>query len=184
MDIILYFFRDKIAGTYYFIYAFICLMLMFSIIGYLYKQKYAKVEVKLNTSQPKKDEKVEPSKNENKVENSNQRVNIFQKKQEVKTPVQVNGASNIVQSQVVTNTTANANPVNQTQVTPSIPRTVVQPIPQNVNQQVNPTVQVTPNVINKTVQSVNNQATPQQPITQTQVVTPVQQPVNKTIEIK
>ena len=51
MDIILYFFRDKIVGTYYFIYAFLCLFLMFSIIGYLFKQKYAKLEVKLNTSQ-------------------------------------------------------------------------------------------------------------------------------------
>ena len=31
MDVILYFFRDKIVGIHYFIYAFVCLFLMFSI---------------------------------------------------------------------------------------------------------------------------------------------------------
>lgn len=52
MEIILYFFRDTISGIHYFIYAFVCLFLMFSIIGYLFKQKYAKVEIKLKSSQP------------------------------------------------------------------------------------------------------------------------------------
>ena len=52
MEIILYFFRDTISGVHYFIYAFVCLFLMFSIIGYLFKQKYAKVEIKLKSSQP------------------------------------------------------------------------------------------------------------------------------------
>ena len=58
MDVVLYFFRDTLSGTYYFIYCFVCLLLMFSIIGYLFKQKYAKVEIKLNTSQPQQEEKV------------------------------------------------------------------------------------------------------------------------------
>lgn len=53
MDIILYFFRDEISGMYYFIYAFLCLFFMFAIIGYLFKQKYGKLEIKLNTSQVK-----------------------------------------------------------------------------------------------------------------------------------
>lgn len=52
MEIILYFFRDTISGVHYFIYAFVCLFLMFSIVGYLFKQKYAKVEIKLKSSQP------------------------------------------------------------------------------------------------------------------------------------
>ena len=52
MEIILYFFRDTISGVHYFIYAFVCLFLMFSIIGYLFKQKYAKLEIKLKSSQP------------------------------------------------------------------------------------------------------------------------------------
>ncbi len=51
MDTILYFFRDQIISVHYFIYAFVILILIFAIIGYLYKQKYAKVEIKLATSQ-------------------------------------------------------------------------------------------------------------------------------------
>lgn len=64
MDVILYFFRDKIVGTHYFIYAFVCLFLMFSIIGYLFKQKYGKLEIILNTSQVKigKIKEIEPKK--------------------------------------------------------------------------------------------------------------------------
>lgn len=57
MEVILYFFRDSISGIYYVMYAFVCLFLMFSIIGYLFKQKYAKVELKLNSSQPGTKEK-------------------------------------------------------------------------------------------------------------------------------
>ena len=57
MEVILYFFRDSISGIYYVMYAFVCLFLMFSIIGYLFKQKYAKVELKLNSSQPVSKEK-------------------------------------------------------------------------------------------------------------------------------
>ncbi len=51
MDIVLYFFRDTLSGIHYFIYAFIMLFLMFSIIGYLLKQKYGKYDIKLATSQ-------------------------------------------------------------------------------------------------------------------------------------
>ena len=52
MEALLYFIRDELSGTHYFIYAFICFILLFAIIGYLFKQKYAKVEFKLATSQP------------------------------------------------------------------------------------------------------------------------------------
>ena len=51
MDVILYSIRDGLVGTHYFIYAFILSILMFSIIGYLFKQKYAKFDIKLETSQ-------------------------------------------------------------------------------------------------------------------------------------
>ena len=62
MDIILYYIRDNIVSVHYFIYAFVCFFLMFALIGYLYKQKYAKVEIKLNSSQPKKEEQVDAAK--------------------------------------------------------------------------------------------------------------------------
>lgn len=56
MQTILYFFRDKIVGVHYFMYAFVCILLVFSIIGYLAKLKYGKVQIKLNSSQPSKQE--------------------------------------------------------------------------------------------------------------------------------
>lgn len=57
MDSFLYFIRDNLVGIHYFIYAFALLFFMFSIIGYLFKQKYAVYEIKLNTSQGKVDDK-------------------------------------------------------------------------------------------------------------------------------
>ena len=54
MEVILYFFRDQIKGTHYFIYAFILSIFMFAIIGYLFKQKYAKLEIKLGTETKQK----------------------------------------------------------------------------------------------------------------------------------
>ena len=51
METILYYIRDHLTGTHYFIYAFILLFLMFAIIGYLFKQKYGKLDIKLATSQ-------------------------------------------------------------------------------------------------------------------------------------
>lgn len=72
MSTILYFFRDSITGVYYFIYVFVCLFLMFSIIGYLFKQKYAKVEIKLNTSQPKKTDDKQANLDIKKQENNKQ----------------------------------------------------------------------------------------------------------------
>ena len=60
MDIILYYIRDNLVGTHYFIYTAILLFLMFAIIGYLFKQKYGKLDVVLNTSQTET-EKIESS---------------------------------------------------------------------------------------------------------------------------
>ncbi len=57
MDILLYYIRDNLTGTHYFIYAFILFFFMFSIIGYLFKEKYAKLEIKLDTSQKSKEQK-------------------------------------------------------------------------------------------------------------------------------
>ncbi|MBR3660344.1 MAG: hypothetical protein IKN63_00375 [Bacilli bacterium] len=51
MDVILYYIRDNLVGTHYFMYAFVLLFFMFSIIGYLFKQKYGKLDIILNTSQ-------------------------------------------------------------------------------------------------------------------------------------
>ena len=89
MDVVLYFFRDKIVGIHYFIYASICLFLIFSIIGYLFKQKYGKLEIILNTSQvktgkikeiePKKTKKEKKSKKIEKVgkKNNNEKIEII-----------------------------------------------------------------------------------------------------------
>lgn len=55
MDIILYYIRDNLVSVHYFLYAFVCLFLMFAIIGYLFKQKYAKLTINVGSSQPKKE---------------------------------------------------------------------------------------------------------------------------------
>jgi len=48
MDTVLYYIRDNLVGTHYFIYSFILLVLMFAIIGYLLKQKYGKLDIRLD----------------------------------------------------------------------------------------------------------------------------------------
>ena len=48
MEPVLYYIRDHLVGTHYFIYAFILLVLMFAIIGYLFKQKYGKLDIHLD----------------------------------------------------------------------------------------------------------------------------------------
>lgn len=103
MDAILYFFRDTISGTYYFIYCFVCLLLMFSIIGYLFKQKYAKVEVKLNTTQPKTVEKVNEAQNQvSKNEQTIQKKEVIQQKVTRMTPTTTPQKTNInIQPQVI-----------------------------------------------------------------------------------
>ena len=67
LDMIISLFRDGLSGTRYIIYVIICLTLLFSIVGYLLKQKYGKVEFKVATSastavtsnaKPKKEKKV------------------------------------------------------------------------------------------------------------------------------
>ena len=79
-DIIVSFFRDEISGSYYVIYCIVCLTLLFAIIGYLFKQKYGKVEFKLA---PKKEKKI--------VKNDSKKTKKKDKKkgaiEEVKTPI-------------------------------------------------------------------------------------------------
>ena len=55
MDVVLYFFRDTISGMHYVLYALFLLILLFAIIGYLFKQKYGKLEIKFDTSKSKKE---------------------------------------------------------------------------------------------------------------------------------
>lgn len=76
MDIILYFFRDTISGTYYFMYAFVCLLLMFSLIGYLFKDKYAKVTINLGTNTNGEEPKRKVKKTTNKKEVNHNQSNI------------------------------------------------------------------------------------------------------------
>ena len=51
MEIILYLIRDRIVSVHYVIYVLIILFLIFAIIGYLFKQKYAKVAIKIDSNQ-------------------------------------------------------------------------------------------------------------------------------------
>lgn len=51
MENFLYFIRDEITSVYYIIYVWVLSFLMFSLIGYLFKKKYAKVEMLVASSQ-------------------------------------------------------------------------------------------------------------------------------------
>ena len=70
MDSTLYYIRDNLVGIHYFIYSFILLFFMFSIIGYLFKKKYAKYDIKLNTSQKKVNDKKEVNAKDKKINNT------------------------------------------------------------------------------------------------------------------
>ena len=84
MEPILYYIRDHLTGTHYFIYAFVLLFLMFAIIGYLFKQKYGKLDIKLATSQSMVDSS---SKKEVQSNGTNQSVSkIIPKTEPLKNP--------------------------------------------------------------------------------------------------
>lgn len=136
MDIILYYIRDNIVSVHYFIYAFVCFFLMFALIGYLYKQKYAKVEIKLNSSQPKKEEK-------DLIKNINQ-MNKISAKQTSQPMQQVNN-SQIFSNPVATNNLPNINN-NQTINSP----VTTKPMPNDVKQVTTPIPipNQAPNIIN------------------------------------
>lgn len=53
MDDFLYFIRDNLFGTHYFIYTFILSIFLFDIIGYLFKEKYGKLEIVFEFDQTK-----------------------------------------------------------------------------------------------------------------------------------
>ena len=85
MEEFLYFIRDKLVGLHYFIYSLILLFFMFAIIGHLFKQKYAKFDIKLNTSQKKvDDEKVETKEDKVKKEEIKKSDTKEEPKKEVK----------------------------------------------------------------------------------------------------
>ena len=98
METILYFFRDEISGTHYFIYAFICFLFLFAIIGYLFKQKYGKVEFKLGTNS----EVPQPTKKE-----------LKKAAREAKKKAKKNGAAPVTATTAIAAT--NAVPVNNRQ---------------------------------------------------------------------
>ncbi len=85
LDAIISLFRDFLSGTRYIIYVLICLTLLFAIVGYMFKQKYGKVEFKMSTGKPAddqekvptaspKDKKVKKSKKEKKSKNETKQV--------------------------------------------------------------------------------------------------------------
>ena len=147
MEVILYFFRDKITGIHYIMYAFGCYFLMFSIIGYLFKQKYLKVEVKLNTSKTQ----VEDSKD----------LEINQGKKKDKKNKGIKDEVKVVQTPVVNQTMVN--PV------PATPQVVTQP------QMVRQPSQLTAGQVVTPPQQVVNQTQIQPQVIQNQQIVKVQQ---------
>ena len=140
MDILLYYIRDNLVGIHYFMYAFVLLFLMFAIIGYLFKQKYAKYEIKLNTSQ---EVKKEEAKKQGTSSTPTQTSNTLEKKVTLKT----NASSNVGNIQVA-NTSVQSpspsplpNPVTKNVATPK-------PMPNPPTNTVQPT-QVNASVVNK-----------------------------------
>lgn len=114
MDIILYYIRDNIVSVHYFIYAFVCLFLMFAIIGYLFKQKYAKLTINVSSSQPKKNNKENVAKQVNQTTTKN--------------------------NQVVNQTPTNQPKIPEVKPMPANPNNQVKPtITPNNNNQINPT---------------------------------------------
>ena len=145
MDSFLYFIRDNLVGIHYFIYAFALLFFMFSIIGYLFKQKYAVYEIKLNTSQGKVDDKKEEKtkskkeiKKETKISKSDEKkdakdkiVQKVEEKKEVKkevknvvTPVKEVKETVVTQQSVKPKETINT-PIKEIEVNVSKPKEVV-----------------------------------------------------------
>lgn len=126
MDILLYYIRDNLTGTHYFIYAFILFFFMFSIIGYLFKEKYAKLEIKLDTSQKSKEQK-----NTQKISNKEQSTQVkgipegtIINQNSVKvasTPIKTSQVINRVESKPVSNVTEQSSTVSPvTKTTPPV----------------------------------------------------------------
>ena len=104
MDIILYYIRDNLISVHYFIYAFVCLFLMFAIIGYLFKQKYAKLTINVSSSQPKKEVKENTTTNQVKTDTMDSQVT--KNNQVNNQPTNVNISTNLT----------NLKPINQNQI--------------------------------------------------------------------
>lgn len=141
MDIILYYIRDNLISVHYFIYAFVCLFLMFAIIGYLFKQKYAKLTINVSSSQPKKEVKENIATNQ--VKTNTMDSQVTKNNQVNNQPTNVNISTNLT----------NLKPINQNSINnqvSNIPE--VKPMPTNPNNQIRPTI--TPNN-NSQVNSVN-----------------------------
>lgn len=140
MDIILYYIRDNLISVHYFIYAFVCLFLMFAIIGYLFKQKYAKLTINVSSSQPKKEVKennisqVNSNVTTNQVKTNTMSSQVTKNNQVNNQPTNVNTSTNLTNLKPI-----NQNPINN-QVS-NIPE--VKPMPTNPNNQIRPTI--TPN---------------------------------------
>lgn len=132
MDIILYYIRDNLISVHYFIYAFVCLFLMFAIIGYLFKQKYAKLTINVSSSQPKKEVKENIA--TNRVKTNTMDRQVTKNNQVNNQPTNVNTSTNLT----------NLKPINQNSINnqvSNIPE--VKPMPTNPNNQIRPTI--TPN---------------------------------------
>lgn len=137
MEPILYYIRDNIISVHYFIYAFVCLFLMFAIIGYLFKQKYAKLTINVSSSQQKKEAKEEKKFNQtntnatvnNQVSSTSKPTNltnqINQNNISEVNPINTNPLPNLVNVKPV-----NTSPINNQ--TNNIPE--IKPIPNSYNQ--------------------------------------------------
>lgn len=143
MDIVLYYIRDNLVGTHYFIYAFILFFLMFSIIGYLFKQKYGKLDIKLATSQSKnqkdKEEKIKDKNDKSLKKIKNNKVEVQTKTDPIKTNVVTNVNQNTLSSNI--NNVTPSNPELVKKIETPINVNLAQPQVSSTNIIVNPTPQ-------------------------------------------
>jgi len=93
----LYFIRDNLVGTHYFLYAFILSIFMFSLVGYLFKKKYGVLNIKMKSSQ-------ENVKEENKKINTASKNQAKKESKKEKSTQTTEKAQTVVKNQTNTST--------------------------------------------------------------------------------
>lgn len=128
MQDILYYIRDHLVGTHYIIYSFILFFFMFAIIGYLFKEKYGKYDIKLKTSQENNKNNIEVQKNEVTKQKKDAKKVEKTKKEIIKTEKNnVNNTQDTNKNIVNETPSTNSKPVAVADVKPQVTQTEVTP---------------------------------------------------------
>ena len=97
----LYYIRDHLTGTHYIIYSIIMNILMFALIGYLFKQKYGKYDIKLATSQPQSERSKDEIVNLNIENNETNLINESQKETGLNNSSENQQVNNVLSADIV-----------------------------------------------------------------------------------